>query len=47
MPHKLKLLLIPNPQCKKHEIYNEIVKYLFEESFPLMEIDNLLQYEKS
>ena len=47
MPDKVKLLLIPHPQSKKHEMYNKIVKCLFEQSFPLMEIDNFLEYAKS
>ena len=47
MPDKVKLLLIPHPQSKKDEMYNKIVKCLFEQSFPLMEIDNFLEYAKS
>ena len=47
MPDKVKLLLIPHPQVKKHETYNKIVKYLSGESFPSIEIDNFLEYAKS
>ena len=38
---------LPHPKSKKHEIYNKIVKCLFEESFPLMEIGNSLEYAQS
>ena len=38
MLDKVKLLLIP--KSKNHEMYNEIGKCLFEESFSLMEINN-------
>ena len=44
MPDKVKLLLIPHPQSKKNKICNNIVKCLFEDSSPLMEIDNVLEY---
>ena len=44
---KVKLLLIPHLQSKKHEMYSKIVKCLFEESFPLMGIDSFLKYAKS
>ena len=47
MPDKVKLLLIPYPKTEKHEIYNEIVKCLFEESFPSIETDIFLKYAKS
>lgn len=46
MPDKVKLLLIPYPKTEKHEIYNEIVKCLFEESFPSIETDIFLKYAK-
>ena len=46
MPGKVKFLLIPHSRSKKHEMYNKIVKCLFEGSFPL-EIDNFLEYAKS
>ena len=38
---------LPHPKSKKHEIYNKIVKCLFEESFPLMELGNCLKYAQS
>ena len=38
MLDKVKLLLIP--KSKINEMYNEMGKCLFEESFPLMEINN-------
>ena len=47
MSDKVKLLLIPHPQSKNHEMCNKIVKCLFAQSFPLMEIDNFLEYAKS
>ena len=47
MPDKVKLLLILQPQIKKHEMYNKLVECLFEESFPLMEIDSFLELAKS
>ena len=47
MPNKVKLLLITQPQSKKHEMYNKIVKCLFEQVFPSREINNFLEYVKS
>ena len=47
MSDKVKLLLIPHPQVKKYKTYNKIVKCLFGESFPSIEIDNFLEYAKS
>ena len=47
MPDKVKLLLTPHPKTKKHEIYNERIKGLFEESFPLIETDIFLKQAKS
>ena len=47
MPDKVKLLLITHQKTKKLEIYNEIIKGLFEESFPLIETDIFLKYAKS
>lgn len=39
MSDKVKLLVISHLQNKSSEMYNEIVKCLFKESFPLMEVN--------
>ena len=39
MSDKVKLLVISHLQNKAREMYNEVVKCLFKESFPLMEVN--------